>query len=639
LAQLGFYPKFQAFTSNGNPLSGGTISTYEPGTTTPKTTYSDKTLATPNTNPITLDSRGECHLYFAGLVKLVIKDSAGVTIVTEDNYKGVVGDDVQNQYAVSDYGNNLATALTAIGAANSTLIIDVPVTMAASSTVPATCTLKFNRAGVITTTGHTLTINGPLDAGPWQVFAGSGTVAGLGKCEYVLPQWWGAAVDGTTDDADAIDAALTVADYVSLSGGNWGTSRTISIPQRKRLIGAGYDTNIVALTVSGAVVSITSGNGPTAVKNIRISGTADTGVIVNNAQMLDIDTISLDGLTATNGFIFRSTWGSSFKNLFTNGATISNACFLCGAAFNANKCENWYSSNRGTYGLLIDASYDSGSGISHGSTWSQMTMQSGTYGIYVRNYQGGAFNGVYTEDVVYALRLGDKAENRIARGMCFTGGDYAHPQSSHPNYADREAVIWLDYALGCRIGGVELGGCLNCGNAAPVTITGDGTGATALARVTAAGVVHSVEVACPGSGYSTATATVGGSGSGATLSVTLDTGAVASIAVSDGGTGYTPARCPVAITYHTAYKCVIDGVFLNSGQGDNSSLYPWVVRRSGANVASGVVVVGDSSRRFNSNGNACDVRKTQNYGYKHAVIEWSEAGALVSYVYTPPQYP
>ncbi|NIW45236.1 MAG: hypothetical protein GWN30_10925, partial [Gammaproteobacteria bacterium] len=52
------YPRFQVFDDNGDPLSGGKIYTYIAGTSTPKTTYSDRSLSTPHTNPIILDSRG-----------------------------------------------------------------------------------------------------------------------------------------------------------------------------------------------------------------------------------------------------------------------------------------------------------------------------------------------------------------------------------------------------------------------------------------------------------------------------------------------------------------------------------------------------------------------------------------------------
>lgn len=85
MAFLAPRPKFQAFDSNGDPLASGTVDTYEPGTTTPKATYTDQGQGTANANPVVLDSRGEADIWLDGSYKLVLKDSAGTTIWTVDN--------------------------------------------------------------------------------------------------------------------------------------------------------------------------------------------------------------------------------------------------------------------------------------------------------------------------------------------------------------------------------------------------------------------------------------------------------------------------------------------------------------------------------------------------------------------------
>lgn len=80
------YPKFQAPTLDGVNLSGGKVYFYEAGTAILKGTYSDKALATPNTNPVILDARGEADIYLSGIYKIILKDANDVEVWTEDNY-------------------------------------------------------------------------------------------------------------------------------------------------------------------------------------------------------------------------------------------------------------------------------------------------------------------------------------------------------------------------------------------------------------------------------------------------------------------------------------------------------------------------------------------------------------------------
>ena len=577
----------QFFSNAGVPLAGGLIYTYGAGGTTPQATYTTSAGSIAHSNPIVLDAAGrvpaagEIWLTDTQVYKFVLKDSAGVTVQTLDNVSASIG----SAALVASSGSSLIGFLQ----------------------------------------------------------AGSGAVARTAQSKLrdtVSVKDFGAVGDGVADDTAAFNAALTAAGAVFVPEGTYKITSTISIPRHKALVGVGYKSRLAASSISGAVISITSGNGPTEVSGFRITGTATSAISVNSAQMLIVDNISLDGLTATDGFIFVVTWGSSLTNLWTNGATISNACFICGMQFNANDCQNWYTSNRCTYNVLIDGTYNGGSGVSHGSTWTMVCAQSGLYGIYVGSYQGGTINGVYTEDVVYPLRLG-AAPTNLARGMRINGGDFGGPYNTHPDYASREAVLWFDYAVGCSIDGIDLSGAFNCGAAAPITFSGGGgSGAVAIARVSAAGVVHSVEVVCGGTGYtSDPSALVGGSGIGAVLTVTRSGTSVSTIAVSSGGSGYVAAGCPVAITYNRAIKCTVGSAMFNSSLGDASPLYPWIVRKSGASSGAGITLTSDTSFRNASNGNAATLYKTQSFNYTHALLEWTNTGTQQAYVYAPPQYP
>lgn len=77
--------RVQLFTNDGDPLNGGKVYVYEPGTTTPKDSYSDSGFTTPNTNPVILDAYGRAQIYLNGNAKVVVKTSADVTLYTEDN--------------------------------------------------------------------------------------------------------------------------------------------------------------------------------------------------------------------------------------------------------------------------------------------------------------------------------------------------------------------------------------------------------------------------------------------------------------------------------------------------------------------------------------------------------------------------
>lgn len=83
-------PRFQFFDDNGVLLVNGTLTTYLAGGTTPTTTWKDSALGTANTNPITLDARGECQLWLdpTKSYKFVLKNALGGGEWTEDNIRG-----------------------------------------------------------------------------------------------------------------------------------------------------------------------------------------------------------------------------------------------------------------------------------------------------------------------------------------------------------------------------------------------------------------------------------------------------------------------------------------------------------------------------------------------------------------------
>jgi len=77
--------KTQFLDAAGAPLVGGKLYTYVAGTTTPQATYTDATGATPNSNPVILDSRGEANIWLGeATYKFKLTDSDDVEIWTVD---------------------------------------------------------------------------------------------------------------------------------------------------------------------------------------------------------------------------------------------------------------------------------------------------------------------------------------------------------------------------------------------------------------------------------------------------------------------------------------------------------------------------------------------------------------------------
>ncbi|MHC2994188.1 MAG: hypothetical protein IBV53_01590, partial [Candidatus Atribacteria bacterium] len=98
-------------------------------------------------------------------------------------------------------------AITAIGASNKTLLVTESETCNTNFNVPANVKVRFERGGKLTiNNGITVTFNGQIDAGLWQIFSytGTGTLAGTPLISATYPQWW-ATGDGTVENPWAND--------------------------------------------------------------------------------------------------------------------------------------------------------------------------------------------------------------------------------------------------------------------------------------------------------------------------------------------------------------------------------------------------------------------------------------------------
>lgn len=66
--------------ANGAPYANGSVFFYIPGTSTPKTTWQDQGLTTPNANPVRLNAAGRAQIWGAGSYRQVLFDQFGTLV-------------------------------------------------------------------------------------------------------------------------------------------------------------------------------------------------------------------------------------------------------------------------------------------------------------------------------------------------------------------------------------------------------------------------------------------------------------------------------------------------------------------------------------------------------------------------------
>lgn len=151
-----------------------------------------------------------------------ISETIYTTNVTVNQWEQIAGLGANVKF-IGQY-DDFNAAIASIGSTVTTLIVDAACSMSAAVTVPTTCGIVITKSGSINNGGHNLTINGPFEAGLYQVFSGAGSVAGLG---FVNAMWFGAVADSSTDNATAFTKAAAAV--------NAQTNSTLWIPESKAL--------------------------------------------------------------------------------------------------------------------------------------------------------------------------------------------------------------------------------------------------------------------------------------------------------------------------------------------------------------------------------------------------------------------
>lgn len=78
--------KWQFVDINGEPLVAGKVYHYYPGGTTPRDTYQNYAGTILNSNPITLDSRGQAPIWGSGRYRQIVEDADGNEIWDRETF-------------------------------------------------------------------------------------------------------------------------------------------------------------------------------------------------------------------------------------------------------------------------------------------------------------------------------------------------------------------------------------------------------------------------------------------------------------------------------------------------------------------------------------------------------------------------
>ncbi len=219
-----YNPRFTELDGNGDPYSGGKLYTYETGTTTPKTTWSDRDKATPNENPVVLDSRGSAMVWLdtsTGAYRFRLYDSDDNLIWTEDDIgaesgsmgyyypdadaadQGITGDSNTIKYYVDTAGSNKASIYLAHTSGDSTTTY----TFSTSEVIPSNITIVREDGAQIALGGSvTLSHAGPIISPKSTMFS----LTDRDSFTYTGPsvlssKMFGALHDGSTDDSNALN--------------------------------------------------------------------------------------------------------------------------------------------------------------------------------------------------------------------------------------------------------------------------------------------------------------------------------------------------------------------------------------------------------------------------------------------------
>ena len=219
---------------------------------------------------------------------------------------------------ISDYDADFDEAIADIATTETTLIVDEACTMSANTIVPSTLSLRVLKGCPIDRGGYKLTINGPFEAGLYQVFSGNGDVVfGSGSIDKAYSEWWG--IDGVSDQTE-INKALAAFPHVCLLPNKTYTdSNSIILKSNSILEGFGWTT----------VITLANGANCPMIHNESWSSGSDSNITIKNLKLEGNSANQSSGLR--QGIFLRNVTNFHICNVCVNDV-YSTGIFLPGDA-------------------------------------------------------------------------------------------------------------------------------------------------------------------------------------------------------------------------------------------------------------------------------------------------------------------
>ena len=390
-----------------------------------------------------------------------------------------------------------------------TIEVNNTVSLSANLTLPATTTLQVNQPGVVNRNAFTLTINGPIAAGAYQIFSGSGTVTFGSQINLAPVAWFGATPDGSsgTDDTTAIQATINALQIGNawLSAGSYRVTAPISIAKSNvGIIGVGMRT------INGGQYST-----PPASVLVNTTGSTDTIDVAGTSLSSNVTFTTLQGFNVERSVAPTGT-AKGISLSFTYAATIKNVGSLdsvyllyvhASGSQGTGKVEdfmgqwgyNGFSEASGNYyGIYIDSSDNnaspsfrvrhsfvvdgngSSSVVSYGlaSVGTQVNdlmtygFETATvdYGVFV--HQTGVNSVITSADIHFygGINDGCVVSCYLIQGLTSTGGAGLEINGGYLTISGSSPMVDIESSFGVRVSGVQMGVAANANPSACVDV-------------------------------------------------------------------------------------------------------------------------------------------------------------------------